>query len=238
VHQPTWVKHIGAFPATDGDTRERLAVEIAYVQPVFADMVRVLNRALDLVAARAKKGERFTFSPIRDLPVWASIAWQYGGGALQRWTSSTLDLSAAGFKKWRLDNGYSVQPDHDKRQDFVSSTYLAALENPAKLLASLRAVSIASGVDFFTAAAKELKAKRTVLRSWAASHAGKIVRNALKSNGTKNALKMAVAAGVVYWGATEPAPGGGRQLSREISQNATALMGGLALSVMAKAGLG
>lgn len=222
----------------DGDATQRLEAEIAYVQPVFAEMLLAVKRALDVVATRAKKGEKFTFSPIRDLPVWASVAWQYGGGALRKWTSSGLDLSAAGFKKWRADHGYSIQPDHQKRQDFISGTYLSALENPERLLRALRGISVATGVDFFTTAAHELKAKRSTVQAWARSTAGKLVRNALKSNGAKNAVKMAVAGAVLYWGATEPAPGGGRQLSRELSQNATALMGGLALSVMAKAGLG
>lgn len=238
VHQPTWAKTIGDFPTTDGSQDERLAMEIAYVQPVFRDMTAGITSAIAVVAKRAKAGERFMFSPIRDLPVWASIAWQYGGGALRKWVASSLDLSARGFKKWRTDNGLSVQPDHDKRQEFISSTYLLAIEKPERLLRNLRAVSIASGVDFFSSAAKELKAKRTTIQAWARENAGKLVRGALRSSGTRNAVKMAVAAGVVYWGATEPAPGGGRQLSKEISQNATALMGGLALTVMAKAGLG
>lgn len=238
VHQPTWAKHIGAFPTTDGSESERLAMEIAYVQPVFRDMLVAVRSSLATVARRAKGGERFVFSPIRDLPVWASIAWQYGGPSLRKFTASSLDLSAMGFRKFRSDNGYAIQPDHDRRQEFISTTYLVAIEQPERLLRNLREVSIASGVDFFTAAAKELKAKRATVQAWARESAGKIVHNALKSTGTRNALKMGVAAAIVYWGATEPAAGGGRQLSKEVQANATSILGGLAFGVLAKAGLG
>lgn len=238
VHQPTWAAKIGAFPATDGDAAQRLSSEIDYVRPVLADMLAAVTSSIALVSKRAKAGERFTFSPIRDLPVWASVAWQYGAPTLRRWIGEATDLSARGFKRWRSDTGRAIQPDHDKRQAFISETYLLALERPERLLENLRKLSIAAGVDFFTNAARELKAKRPVLDAWARQTTGKIVRGALRGGAARKIATAGIAAAAIYWAATEPAPGGGRQLSSELQGGVTTIIGGLAMGAMAKAGLG
>ena len=234
IHQPTWAKQLGPFDtekASDAEVARAVTYQVRYARPVLVDMLRAVTMGVAEVARRIKKGEKLRFNPIRDLPVWASLAWQYGSPSLTKFTKASKDLSSDGWASYRKGAKLGLQPDHEKRQAFIRETYFKSLRNPAKLLERIQEISRATGVDFFTNAAKALHLHEREIQRWAQTSGAKLLK---VRGGGSSLLPMLFGAGLIYFGATEDDGKGGRKLSGETRSEVGSILGGLAMLAMGR----
>jgi hypothetical protein len=240
VNQPTWADSIGAFDrdqATPGALQGSepgegqtlggaIAYELDYVKPVVADTLKSLSHALSALAARWEAGETVLFNPAADLPVWWSVAWQYGDGALSQWVADpgAVDFTSDGFKAHRVSSGLTIQPDHDARQKFFTETYLSSIQDTGVLIAALRDASKTFGVDLLTESMKTLGAAKDAVKTWTEG-AAKGLRDALLPDPRKWAAVGGVSLGLALAGGyllfhlvTEDGPKG-RRVHPKISQS-------------------
>ncbi len=125
---PEQVKIYGAM-----DLPADLATQIAYVRPRLVLLVNNLKLAINAIQARAAGGEsNIHFNASFDLPLFASIEWQYGGGALLKWVRTKgTGLGEIGFEAFRGGKVEGGSAAFRKRQNDMRAAYAQALDYPA-----------------------------------------------------------------------------------------------------------